>query len=150
MGNRRDFVKKVGAMAVTATIPGLINSAPLVSQEKVLTLKRSKIKVNDQWDVIVVGGGPAGCTAAISAAREGARTLLIEAMGQLGGMGTAGMVPAWCPFSDGEKIIYRGLAEKIFRASRKGVSHEPENKLGQYQSRVFNDCLRPDGNGSRG
>ena len=111
-------------MAVTATIPGLINSAPLVSQEKVLTLKRSKIKVNDQWDVIVVGGGPAGCTAAISAAREGARTLLIEAMGQLGGMGTAGMVPAWCPFSDGEKIIYRGLAEKIFRASRKGVSHE--------------------------
>ena len=129
MGNRRDFVKKVGAMAVTATIPGLINSAPLVSQEKVLTLKRSKIKVNDQWDVIVVGGGPAGCTAAISAAREGARTLLIEAMGQLGGMGTAGMVPAWCPFSDGEKIIYRGLAEKIFRASRKGVPHEPENKL---------------------
>ena len=80
MGNRRDFVKKVGAMAVKATIPGLINSAPLVSQEKVLTLKRSKIKVNDQWDVIVVGGGPAGCTAAISAAREGARTLLIEAM----------------------------------------------------------------------
>ena len=55
--------------------------------------------------------------------------ILIEAMGQLGGMGTAGMVPAWCPFSDGEKIIYRGLAEKIFRASRKGVSHEPENKL---------------------
>lgn len=54
----------------------------------------------------------------------GAKTLLIEAMGQLGGMGTAGMVPAWCPFSDGEKIIYRGLAEKIFEASRKGVPHE--------------------------
>ena len=79
--------------------------------------------------VIVIGGGPAGCTAAISAAREGAKTLLIEAMGQLGGMGTAGMVPAWCPFSDGEKIIYRGLAEKIFEASRKGVPHERKQKL---------------------
>lgn len=61
--------------------------------------------------------------------REGAKTLLIEAMGQLGGMGTAGMVPAWCPFSDGEKIIYRGLAEKIFEASRKGVPHERKQKM---------------------
>ena len=50
-------------------------------------------------------------------------------MGQLGGMGTAGMVPAWCPFSDGEKIIYRGLAEKIFEASKKGVPHERKQKL---------------------
>lgn len=126
MGNRRDFVKKVGAMAVTATIPGLINSAPLVSLEKVLTLKRSKIKVNDQWDVIVVGGGPAGCTAAISAAREGARTLLIEAMGQLGGMGTAGMVPAWCRFQTVRKLYtgdwprkYSELPEKEFPMNRK-------------------------------
>ena len=52
-------------------------------REKSLTLKRSRIKVDDQWDVIIVGGGPAGCTAAIAAAREGAKTLLIEAMGQL-------------------------------------------------------------------
>ena len=50
-------------------------------------------------------------------------------MGQLGGMGTAGMVPAWCPFSDKEKIIYRGLAEKIFNLSRAGVPHEPKNRL---------------------
>ena len=82
-----------------------------------MRLKNAKVAVDDGWDVIVIGGGPAGCTAAISAAREGAKTLLIEAMGQLGGMGTAGMVPAWCPFSDGEKIIYRGLAEKIRSAS---------------------------------
>ena len=59
----------------------------------------------------------------------GAKTLLIEATGQLGGMGTTGMIPAWCPFSDGEKIIYRGLAEKVFRAAKKGVPHEPADKL---------------------
>lgn len=40
------------------------------------------------------------------------------------------MIPAWCPFSDGgEKIIYRGLAEKIFNAAKKGVPHEPAKKL---------------------
>lgn len=39
------------------------------------------------------------------------------------------MIPAWCPFSDGEKIIYRGLAEKVFRAAKKGVPHEPADKL---------------------
>lgn len=35
-----------------------------------IRLKNTKIAVDDRWDVIVIGGGPAGCTAAISAARE--------------------------------------------------------------------------------
>lgn len=114
-------------MTAAFTVPTL-NTQGETTQSR-LSLKNTKIAVDDRWDVIVVGGGPGGCAAAISAAREGAKTLLIEAMGQLGGMGTAGMVPAWCPFSDGEKIIYRGLAEKIFEASRKGVPHERKQKM---------------------
>ncbi|MEW6358389.1 MAG: FAD-dependent oxidoreductase [Planctomycetota bacterium] len=43
-------------------------------------------------DVLVVGGGPAGVGAAVAAAREGAKTLLIERFGMLGGMWTAGLV----------------------------------------------------------
>ncbi|HIX91772.1 MAG TPA: FAD-dependent oxidoreductase [Firmicutes bacterium] len=82
------------------------------------TLKPREIPMHDGYDVIVVGGGPAGVAAAYSAAREGANTLLIEATGALGGMSTMGMVPAWCPFSDKEKIIYRGLAERIFNAGK--------------------------------
>ncbi len=81
------------------------------------------LPLDDSWDVIVAGGGPAGCTAAIAAAREGARTLLIESTGALGGSGTSALVPAWCPFSDKEKIIYRGLAEKVFTAAKEGVAH---------------------------
>jgi thiol-disulfide isomerase/thioredoxin len=75
------------------------------------------------WDVIVVGGGPSGCTAATAAAREDAKTLLIESTGVLGGSGTNALVPAWCPFSDREKIIYRGLAQKVFDDARVGMKH---------------------------
>lgn len=84
---------------------------------------RRDIPLDSSYDVIVVGGGPAGCTAAAAAAREGVRTLLIEATGSLGGMGTNALVPAWCPFSDKEKIIYRGLAEKVFAATKAGMPH---------------------------
>jgi len=81
------------------------------------------IPCDDHWDVIVAGGGPAGCTAAIAAARAGRRVLLLEATSALGGMGTMGLIPAWCPFSDGEKIIYRGLAETVFTRSKAGMVH---------------------------
>lgn len=87
------------------------------------TLKPKQIPLNQSYDVIVVGGGPAGCTAAVAAAREGAKALLIEATGSLGGMGTSGLVPAWCPFSDKEKVVYQGLAERIFELSKKSSEH---------------------------
>ena len=44
------------------------------------------------YDVIVCGGGPSGVAAAISSAREGARTLLIEQGGCLGGFWTRGLL----------------------------------------------------------
>jgi hypothetical protein len=87
-----------------------------------LSLTRT-IPLDDSYDVIVAGGGPSGSTAATASARAGKKTLLIEATGMLGGMGTAGLVPAWCPFTDGEKIIYRGLAERVLRESRQALPH---------------------------
>ncbi|MDR0406318.1 MAG: FAD-dependent oxidoreductase [Clostridiales bacterium] len=82
-----------------------------------------KLQVNQEYDVLVAGGGPSGCAAAIAAARDGAKTLLIEGTGALGGMATLGGVPAWCPFSDKEKVIYKGLAEKIFRLTCADAKH---------------------------
>ena len=90
---------------------------------KEFTLQPRTLPLDDSWDVIVVGGGPAGCTAAAAAAREGAKTLLIEATGALGGMGTQGLIPAWCPFTDKERIIYSGMAERVLRETMAGMPH---------------------------
>ena len=81
------------------------------------------------YDVIVAGGGPAGCAAAAAAARSGAKTLLVESTGALGGMGTSGLVPAWCPFSDQETILYRGIAQEVFEACKKGMPHVKPDAL---------------------
>ena len=141
--SRRDFIQKSGMLLAASAVPSILQAG---EKPSTLAMKRRKIQIDSDWDVIVVGGGPSGCTAAISAAREGAKTLLIEATGQLGGMGTTGMIPAWCPFSDGEKIIYRGLAEKVFRAPRRGAARTGRQAgLGVDQPRTVDDRLRRHG-----
>jgi len=50
-----------------------------------------KIKVAENVDTVVVGGGPAGIGAALSAARNGAETLIVEHFGCLGGIATSGV-----------------------------------------------------------
>ena len=50
------------------------------------------LPVLGRWDVVVVGGGTAGAPAAVGAARSGAKTLVIEYLDELGGVGTAGLI----------------------------------------------------------
>jgi len=50
------------------------------------------IEKKGAYDVIVVGSGPAGVSAAILAGRNGAKTLLIESCGRVGGISTSGMM----------------------------------------------------------
>lgn len=68
-------------------------------------------------DLLVIGGGPAGVCAAIAAARHGAKTLVIEQGGCLGGMATRGLVGPFMTCYDrrGETQIIRGLFEEIVR-----------------------------------
>lgn len=65
------------------------------------------------YDVIIVGAGPSGMTAALSAARNGASVLLIEKNGYPGGMNTASMVCPLMTFHSGNTQIIKGIAQEI-------------------------------------
>ena len=67
-----------------------------------LALSDHDLPVLGRWDVVVVGAGTSGAPAALGAARSGARTLAIEYMDELGGVGTAGLISKyWYGFRTG-------------------------------------------------
>lgn len=63
---------------------------------RTITEPARQVPVVAETEVLVLGGGPAGIAAAAAAARTGARTMLLERYGFLGGMGTAAMVTNFC------------------------------------------------------
>ncbi|MFA6101302.1 MAG: FAD-dependent oxidoreductase [Victivallaceae bacterium] len=65
-------------------------------------------------DVFIAGGGPAGVAAAIAASKQGSRVFLAEGHSCFGGMGTAGLVPWFCQFSDGINFLAGGIGKEIF------------------------------------
>ncbi|MCH8474435.1 MAG: FAD-dependent oxidoreductase [Opitutales bacterium] len=79
---------------------------------------------------MVCGGGPAGCAAAVQAARLGLRTLLLESTANLGGMGTSAYVSQWSHCANGEHPVIGGfileLIEDLFRRGhlQPGVTEE--------------------------
>lgn len=65
------------------------------------------------YDLVVAGGGPAGSAAAICGARLGLKTLLVEATGCLGGMGTSGLVSSFGPVANGERMLVGGFMKEL-------------------------------------
>lgn len=89
-----------------------------------------------KYDVIVAGGGPAGSAAAIAAARNGARTLVVEKGGFLGGMLTAGMVNPIHTFHNmhAEQIVGGIADETIKRLEKIGGAFPGGHLWSVYQS----------------
>lgn len=86
-----------------------------------------EVKYMPEYDVIVIGGGVAGVAAAVSAARNGAKTLLLEKTVVLGGLATAGLVNWYEPLCDGEgnQMIF-GISEELIKLSVKyGLENLP-------------------------
>jgi glycine/D-amino acid oxidase-like deaminating enzyme len=89
--------------------------------------------VTDRYDVLVVGSGSAGSSAAISAARLGARTLLLDRLAFMGGTSTAVLDTFYAFYTPGEvaRRVVGGLAWEVVQAlTRAGVAFERPNTYG--------------------
>jgi len=88
--------------------------------------------VHARCDVLVVGGGPAGTTAAIAAARLGARVMLMERHNHLGGLSTGGLVVWIDRMTDWHgTLVIRGLAEELLdRLPREAIAGPPREAWG--------------------
>lgn len=81
-------------------------------------------------DVLVAGGGIAGISAALAAARAGAKVMLLERGFLLGGLATAGLVTIYLPLDDGmgHQVSF-GIVEELLRLA---LPHSLENREGRY------------------
>ena len=76
--------------------------------------------ITHECDVLVAGGGVAGIAAALAAARQGSKVILLEKQFMLGGLATAGLVTIYLPLCDGKgHQVSFGIAEELFRLSIK-------------------------------
>lgn len=90
------------------------------------------LPVASRADVVVVGGGPAGFSAAIAASRQGALVCLIERYPYLGGLASGGMVLVLDDMCSGAEITVRGIcAELVDRMHARGLAvYPPEHERG--------------------
>ena len=123
---RRSFLK--GASMAAVSVPA-VSVVPAVSAAPSVPATALH-----ETDVLVAGGGPAGVCAAIAAARNGARVLLVERGNCLGGMATRGLVGPFmtCYDKTGSVQIIRGLFNEIVErlVARGGAIHPKDCRAG--------------------
>ena len=95
-----------------------------------------------EYDVVVLGGGPAGLAAAAAAGQHGRRVLLIERYGFLGGMGTAAGVTNFCGLhanvhGDIRQVVHGVADDLLARIDRLGGLNAPHMVLGKIAAQAY-------------
>ena len=108
-----------------------------------------QLPVFGEFDVVVVGGGPAGLAASTSAARYGAKVLLVERYGFLGGMGTAGGVTNFAGLygrQNGEmrQVVHGVVDDLLERMAALGGLNAPQDGMqGRIRVQSYDiSCLK--------
>lgn len=113
-----------------------------MSGNEIITEPARRTELYGTFDVVVLGGGPAGIAAAVAAGRAGATTLLIERYGFLGGMGTAGGVTNFCGlhanrFGKMDQVVH-GIADDLLAGiARLDGLKEPHTVFGKIQAQAY-------------
>jgi hypothetical protein len=101
-----------------------------------------QVPLYGEYEIAVLGGGPAGIAAAVAAARAGRRTLLIERYGFLGGMGTAAGVTNFCGLhanvhGEMHRVVQGIASELLGRIDRLGGLNAPHLILGKIPAQAY-------------
>ena len=107
-----------------------------------MIIERIETPIIKKCDVLVCGGGFAGISAAIAAARQNKKVVLLEKSFMLGGLATSGLVTYYLPLCDGlGKQVSFGIAEELFHLSIKMGAEDryPENWLDNIGTKTEKD-----------
>ncbi|WP_454616216.1 FAD-dependent oxidoreductase [Bradyrhizobium cenepequi] len=101
-----------------------------------------RVPTYGEYEVAVLGGGPAGIAAAVAAARAGRRTLLIERYGFLGGMGTAAGVTNFCGLhanvhGQAHRVVQGIASDLLSRIDRLNGLNKPHLILGKILAQAY-------------
>ncbi|MBS0315781.1 MAG: FAD-dependent oxidoreductase [Proteobacteria bacterium] len=121
---------------------GDVTSAPIPHRHDLLDEPARRTPVLGDYEVVVLGGGPAGIAAAGAAARAGRSTLLVERYGFLGGMGTAADVTNFCGLHANVhgtiRQVVHGVADELLaRIDRLGGLNTPHTVFGKTWAQAY-------------
>lgn len=120
-------------------------SKPRHTGDAFLTAAAQEIPVVAETDVLVVGGGAAGIAASIAAARAGARVLLAERYGYLGGLASGGLIILLLTLDDGAgNQVIGGLCQELVERLEQGghVVHPPAGEWGSTDEALIDRYRR--------
>jgi hypothetical protein len=105
-----------------------------------------RIAVRGEYEIVVLGGGPAGIAAAAAAAAHGRKTLLVERYGFLGGMGTAAGVTNFCGlfanvYGDIRQLVHGIADELLARIDRLGGLNAPHLVFGKTKAQAYDTAV---------